>query len=193
MNEAEEDFRQFVISRWSSLVGVAFLVTTDRGAAEDCVQEALARVHRRWERLTRDGAPEAYVMRSVINAALSWRRRRRVAEVPLDSTLDPAVYDVDPDGPDPALVRALRSLPPRMRAVIVLRFIEDCSEATTAAILGCSVGTVKSTSSRALARLRTALGQEDDGLRYHGRVRQQSRVMPTHLQGAGVPIRRERA
>src|SRR5215213_1850198 len=99
--DREREFRDFVNARWGSLVGTAYLVTADRGVAEDCVQEALARVHRRWRVLQEDGEPVAYARRAVLNAALSWRRRRRIAEVPLDAGINPAapedpVWAVDP-------------------------------------------------------------------------------------------------
>jgi RNA polymerase sigma-70 factor (sigma-E family) len=160
----DDDFRAFVDARWPALVATAYLVTADRGIAEDCAQEALARVHRRWRRLQAEGAPAAYARRAVMNAALSWRRRRRVAEIPLPPDLDQlvpqaAVLAGDPgEELDPALVAALRSLPPRMRAAVVLRHVEDLSEAETARVLGCSVGNVKSATHRGLARLRVALG-----------------------------------
>lgn len=165
-----DGFREFVESRWSSLVGTAYLVTADRGLAEDCVQEALTRVHRRWRALQREGNPEAYARRSVVNAALSWRRRRRVAEVPLPSAADlPAPADSGARL-DAELIQALRALPPRMRAVVVLRYVEDRSEADTAELLGCTTGTVKSSAHRGLARLRhhleslsAALGATDGG------------------------------
>ncbi|MGI8694572.1 MAG: SigE family RNA polymerase sigma factor [Geodermatophilaceae bacterium] len=168
--DGDDGFRDFVESRWGTLVATAYLVTADRGVAEDCVQEALARVHRRWRALQREGDPEAYARRSVINAALSWRRRRRVAEVPLPSAGDPPAPADASARLDAELMRALRALPPRMRAVVVLRYVEDRSEVETADLLGCSVGTVKSTGHRGLARLRqyleslpTALGAADGG------------------------------
>jgi RNA polymerase sigma-70 factor (sigma-E family) len=159
MDDDEADFRNFVTARWPALVRTAYLITTDLGTAEDCVQEALTRVHRRWRKLRRDGRPEAYTHRAVINAALSWRRRRRVREVPLTSSEQTAAAPVDEslDGLDAALLAALRSLPPQMRATVVLRYLEDQSEAETARLLGCSIGTVKSAGSRGVARLRSAL------------------------------------
>jgi RNA polymerase sigma-70 factor (sigma-E family) len=156
----DDGFRAFVNMRWPSLVVTAYLITADRGVAEDCVQEALARVHRRWNRIPQ-GAAVAYSHRAVVNAALSWRRRRRVAEVALEPGFDRAgASGADADGVDPALLAALRSLPPRMRAAVVLRYLEDLSEAETARVLGCSVGTVKSATHRGVARLRTALGDQ---------------------------------
>jgi RNA polymerase sigma factor (sigma-70 family) len=119
------------------------------------LQVALARVAVRWTRL-RDGAPEAYLRRTMINELTSWRRRRRYHEHPAAQL---------PDGADAgdlasvvvrrvAVGRALVQLTPAQRAVLVLRFYEDLSEAETAAILGCAIGTVKSRSHAALARLR---------------------------------------
>ena len=167
--DREREFRDFVNARWPSLVGTAYLVTADRGVAEDCVQEALARVHRRWRVLREDGEPVAYARRAVLNAALSWRRRRRIAEVPLDASVDPAAPEDPAWAVDPELMAALRSLPPRMRAAVVLRFLEDHSEAETAALLGCSVGTVKSATSRGIARLREVLERDGESVRVGGR------------------------
>jgi RNA polymerase sigma-70 factor (sigma-E family) len=156
----DDGFDGFVSGRWGPLVATAYLVTGDRGVAEDCVQEALVRMHRRWGRIEPAGRV-AYANRAAINAALSWRRRRRVAEVPFDV----ALHDVgrnadDPDGVDPRLLAALLTLAPRARAAVVLRFLEDRSEAQTAEILGCSVGTVKSLTSRGVARLRRTLDED---------------------------------
>jgi RNA polymerase sigma-70 factor (sigma-E family) len=138
------------------------LITTDRGIAEDCVQEAMTRVHRHWRRVRRDGKPAAYAHQAVVNAALSWRRRRRIREVPLtpvDHATRAAIEEVGQgiDDVDSTLLAALRSLPPQMRAAVALRYLEDRSEAETARLLGCSVGTVKSATSRGVARLRSAL------------------------------------
>jgi RNA polymerase sigma-70 factor (sigma-E family) len=162
MDDDEADFREFVTTRWASLVSTAFLITTDAGIAEDCVQEAMARVHRHWRRVRQDGKPAAYAHRAVLNAALSWRRRRRIREVPLSllERVDPAAtepVDQSLSGVDDALLAALRSLPPLMRATVALRYLEDRSEAETAHLLGCSVGTVKSSGSKGVARLRAAL------------------------------------
>jgi RNA polymerase sigma-70 factor (sigma-E family) len=155
--EDDDGFRAFVNGRWPSLVATAYLITADRGIAEDCVQEALAKMHRRWPGLRDGGAPAAYAHRSVVNAALSWRRRRRVAEVPFTPGFDRPATAPDDAGVDPVLLAALRSLPPRMRAAVVLRYLEDRSESDTAELLGCSVGTVKSATHRGVARLRAAL------------------------------------
>ena len=136
----DDGFEAFVAARWGPLVGTAYLVTGDRGIAEDCVQEALVRMHRRWRRVNARGQV-AYANRAVMNAALSWRRRRRLAEVPLNVDAHaPAQEPGDPTDVDPRLLAALWSLPPRARAAVVLRFLEDRSEVETASILGCSVG-----------------------------------------------------
>jgi RNA polymerase sigma-70 factor (sigma-E family) len=162
MDDDEADFREFVTARWSSLVGTAYLITTDRPIAEDCVQEALTRVHRHWRRVRKDGKPAAYTHQAVVNAALSWRRRRRIREVPFSpvehadgralENLDNGITQMDD-----VLVAALRSLAPQMRAAVVLRYLEDRSEAETARLLGCSLGSVKSSTSRGVARLRSVL------------------------------------
>jgi RNA polymerase sigma-70 factor (sigma-E family) len=155
--DAEEAFRAFVNARWRALVATAWLVTADRQIAEDCVQEALVGVHRHWPRVHRDGNPEAYARRATLNSALSWRRKRRLREITLDQVPDVRAVAVDHDEFDPDLVAALRALPPRMRAVVALRFVEDRSEAETATLLGCSLGTVKSTAHKGLAKLRQTL------------------------------------
>ncbi len=158
----DEGFEAFVTARWGPLVATAYLVTADRGIAEDCVQEALTRVHRRWRAVAKDGNPEAYARRAALNAALSWRRRRRIAEVPLAQGNDgPAVSDGG-ERLDDDLLAGLGALPPRMRAVVVLRYVEDRSEAETADLLGCSVGNVKSARSRGLARLREHIRNRSD-------------------------------
>jgi RNA polymerase sigma-70 factor (sigma-E family) len=157
----EDGFRDFVNARWPSLVATAYLITADRGVAEDCVQEALSRLHGRWPRLRDGGSPVAYAHRSAVNAALSWRRRRRIKEVPFEPGFDRAGVAPDADtSVDPILLAALRSLPPRMRAAVALRYLEDRSESDTAELLGCSVGTVKSATHRGVARLRAALGED---------------------------------
>lgn len=162
MDDDEADFRTLLTTRWASLVATAYLITTDRGIAEDCVQEAMVRVERHWKRVRHD-RPAAYAHQAVVNAALSWRRRRRIREVPLIPAEHSAVPASEPvkhslDDVDDVLLAALRSLPPQMRAAVALRYLEDRSEAETAHLLGCSIGTVKSSTSRGVARLRIALG-----------------------------------
>jgi RNA polymerase sigma-70 factor (sigma-E family) len=157
--ESDEQFRLFVRHQWGPLNRTAYLLTGDSGAAEDLVQSALEKTHRHWGRILRKDAPEVYVRRVMVNTAISWRRRRRPLEVPLLAS------DAAEPVPDAyarvehrqQLLGALRKLPRRTRAILVLRYFEDLSEADTAQILGCSVGSVKSQASRGLARLRAQL------------------------------------
>jgi RNA polymerase sigma-70 factor (sigma-E family) len=152
---AEAAFREFVATSGSRLLRTAYLLTGDRGHAEDLVQLALERTASRWSGLA--GSPEAFARAVLLHAATDrWRRRRaRVQEV-FDEVHEPRVTD----GTDQLLLRralfaALRQLPPQQRAVLVLRYFVDLSEKETARELDVSVGTVKSTASRALERLRT--------------------------------------
>lgn len=158
MRDAE--FTDFVTHRSPTLLRSAYLLCGgDHAAAEDLLQEVLERVFPRWRRI-RDN-PDAYVRAAMVNAATNrWRRRgRRVAEAPL--AVDGPQPEVD--GPEQhvltqdLVVRALATLPPRMRAVLVLRFFDDLSAADTATVMRCGVGTVKSQTSRGLARLREHL------------------------------------
>lgn len=152
----EEEFREFVTARWHALVRSAYLLTGDRGHAEDLVQGALERAHRRWKRVD---DPERYVRRVLVTAAASrWRRVARRPETLTEHLPETAGPDQHARADDrDAVRRALATLPPRTRAVLVLRYVEDLSEADTAALLGCSVGSVKSQASRGLARLRSDL------------------------------------
>ena len=157
-SEDDERFRLFVREQWGPLTRTAYLLTGDRGTSEDLVQSALEKTHRHWGRILRRDAPEVYVRRVMVNTAISWRRRRRVAELPLlaaDSA--PAPDDYDRAESRQQILLALRQLPPKTRAILVLRYFEDLSEADIARVLGCSTGSVKSQASRGLARLRTQL------------------------------------
>jgi RNA polymerase sigma-70 factor (sigma-E family) len=149
------DFATFVEARWPALVRYAFALTGDRGHAEDVVQQALERCWRRWRSVRPDGC-EAYVRTTVARLVISRWRARRVTETQLGGTDRPVAGDpAESYALRDALWRALGELPPRMRAVVVLRFVEDLSEAQTAELLGCSIGSVKSHASRGVARLRT--------------------------------------
>jgi RNA polymerase sigma-70 factor (sigma-E family) len=153
--DGDESFRRFVVEQRRSLLRSAYLLTGDRGHAEDLVQTALLKTYRHWDRVAGRGDPTAYVHRVLVTTSTSWWRRLASTEQVIASVPDRAA---DPGWEhDDELVRALRDLPPRMRAVVVLRFYEDLSEAQTAEVLGCSVGTVKTQSSRAMARLRELL------------------------------------
>jgi RNA polymerase sigma-70 factor (sigma-E family) len=137
------------------MVRLAYGLTGDQGHAEDVAQAAFARAYASWSRVARTGDPDAYVRKIVINENLSRFRKRRVAESLVGAVPEgPAPSAADPLADSEALLRALRRLGARQRAVIVLRYWMDMSEAETAAALNCSVGTVKSQASRALATLR---------------------------------------
>jgi RNA polymerase sigma-70 factor (sigma-E family) len=154
-------FEEFAAAHGDGLVKLAFAIGGDRHRAEDAGQEALARVYQRWSRLD---APLAYARRTVINAAYD-DRRRVVRE---DRAMQEAGRQPTPALPHPQdrlndrglLMAALDDLPPRQRAVIVLRYGSGLSEAQTAATLEISIGTVKSQTARALARMREALASE---------------------------------
>jgi RNA polymerase sigma-70 factor (sigma-E family) len=156
--ESDDEFREFMRGRWPAMVRLAYGLTGDLGHAEDVAQAAFARAYASWSRVARTGDPDAYVRRIVINENHSRFRRRRVAESLVDAVPEPSrqrgADTADSLSDSEALLKALRRLGPRQRAVIVLRFWMDMSEAETAAALGCSVGTVKSQASRALAALR---------------------------------------
>jgi RNA polymerase sigma-70 factor (sigma-E family) len=158
----DDGFRAFVERWWAPLTRTAYLLTGDRGHAEDLVQAALEKTHRKWNRVSAMEVPEAYVRRAMVNTAISWRRRRRVTEVPLlPSDVVPAGDEYRRVEQRQQVVAALRKLPPKMRAVLVLRYFEDLSEQDVADTLGCSVGTVKSQASRGLDRLRARFGPAD--------------------------------
>jgi RNA polymerase sigma-70 factor (sigma-E family) len=162
----EENFRDFVGARAPALSRAAYLLTGDHHLAQDLVQSALAATYQHWSRV-QAGNPEAYVRRAMHHAHVSWWRKRRPPEV---------AASAEATGGDEAeattlrltVVAALRVLAPRQRAVIVLRYFEDLTEAQTAAALGCSVGTVKRLHFDALARLRS---------------------LAPHLLTEGVPLR----
>ena len=153
----EAEFEAFVAARSDALLRVGFLLTADRGHAEDLLQTALLKAYRHWGRISGED-PYPYVRRVLVTSAASWRRRRATQEI----VALPAHEWSEPDRTDDVAERdrmatALATLPPRMRAVLVLRYGEDLGEAATAAALGCSVNTVKSQTTRGLARLRAAL------------------------------------
>lgn len=159
MSGVEYDFGAFVAARATSLLRVAYLACGDATEAEDLLQTALERTYRSWDRVRHD-SPEPYVRRVIINTAISRARRRAILSIiPMHSPPERSARATDVDLRH-VLMEALRALPPRQRAVIVLRYWEDLSETQTAEVLGCSVGTVKSQASKAMAKLRSALGRE---------------------------------
>lgn len=164
------DFAQFYAAAWPRLLRTTYAVAGDRQRAEDALQTAFAQAYARWARVSRAQDPLAYVRKMAVNAALAQHRlafTRR--EHPGDT---PERSEAAPD--DAVLVRdevwpAVRALPPRQRAVVVLRYYEDLSERQIAEVLRCRPGTVKSQAAAALATLRARLG-EDAPAREEGRA-----------------------
>ncbi|ACU69613.1 RNA polymerase, sigma-24 subunit, ECF subfamily [Catenulispora acidiphila DSM 44928] len=155
-------FVEFVAARSAALFRTAVLIVGDRHAAEDLVQGALERAYRHWDRVAAMDAPEAYVRRILANLAADHHRRRGRGALPLmehDGAAPDAYPDVDEHD---AVIRILSQLPPRMRAVLVLRYYDDLTEAQIAEALGISVGTVKSQAARALAKLREAMAAHEE-------------------------------
>lgn len=154
--EAPDSFAEFVRDRHVELLRFAYVLTGDRHLAEDLVQDALERTGLSWRRIRRTDDPEGYVRATIVNRHLnrlrSLRRERLVADPP-----ETGYADREPA--DDQTWRLLATLPRQQRAVLVLRFYLDYSEAQIAATLGCSVGTVKSNASRAMAKLRTSLNE----------------------------------
>lgn len=140
----DREFATYVATRQRSLLRTAWLLCGDWPAAEDLVQTALLRAWRRWDRVIATGDPDAYVRRVVVTGYLSARRRRWTGELPTAALPETAAVDGygAADLRD-ALGRVLPALPRGQRAVLVLRHYEDLTEVQTAAVLGCSVGTVK--------------------------------------------------
>jgi RNA polymerase sigma-70 factor (sigma-E family) len=154
----EAGFEEFVATRSDDLLRTAVLLTRDRGHAEDLLQTALVKAYRRWNRISGED-PYPYVRKILVSCAASWRRLRTTQEIVSLPAHDPPGPDVNEGLADrEQMADALATLPPRMRAVLVLRYGEDLSEAATAEALGCSVSTVKSQTARGLARLRALLG-----------------------------------
>jgi len=161
----DEGFAEFVHGRQSSLLRTAWLLTGSTAQAEDLVQHALMKTLPRWAQLSRDGFPEAYVRRVMMNAFLTWRRRLASHERPRSDVGEMATEERGYAHVDArlSLKSALSDLPRGQRAAVVLRYYEGLSEAETAEVLGCSVGTVKSQAWKGLLELRskmTADGEE---------------------------------
>ena len=163
---AEDDaFERFVAEHSPALLRSAYALTGDRGYAEDLVQAALMRTYRHWERVISADSPFAYAHRILFTTYHSGRRRRRVREV-FGMKADPTVMapHQELDERD-RIERSLQELTPGQRAVIVLRFLEDRTVEETAHLLGCSLGTVKSQTARAIARLRLSTQLHPDEAR----------------------------
>jgi RNA polymerase sigma-70 factor (sigma-E family) len=152
------EFDDFVRTRSTGLLRLAYLLTGDRHAAEDLLQEVLERMFVSWRRI--GTAPEAYARRALVNRSVNrWRHRgRRAAETALGAFEASAPDHSEGVAVRDAVVTALRDLPPRQRAAVVLRYLDDLPVQEVAAALNCSVGTVKTHTSRGLDRLRAVLG-----------------------------------
>ena len=151
----DQEFSAYMAARQPALLRTAYLLTGDHAGAEDLVQAALAKLYLSWDRVREREAVDGYVRRIMVNEHHSlWRRAWKRREHTTRTVPERAVHDEYDDGRSDALWEFVRSLPPRQRAVVVLRYYEELSEAETAAVLGVSVGTVKSQTSRALAALR---------------------------------------
>ena len=158
---AESDFDEMFPDLFRAAYRVAYRLLGSREDAADCAQEACARACVRWDKLARSGSPLPWVIRVSGNAAIDrWRRQRTAAATPAGR--DEAQAGPDADRVD--LRRALDGLSRRQREVVVLRYLADVSEAETAILLGCSIGSVKTHAARGLAALRTALTIEDEDL-----------------------------
>ena len=154
---ARQDFAEFVAARSRQLTRLAYVLTGDQHAGEDLLQNALVKAAANWGRI--HTAPEAYVRRIMYREQISWvRRRARRRETVMAQVPEPATAD-DAASVEArlALRDALLALPPRRRAVLVLRYLEDLPESQVAEILGCSIGTVRSQNHKAVTQLRLAL------------------------------------
>ena len=155
-------FTEFVRRHQPGLLRTAYLLAGDHASAEDLLQTALLKTYAHWHRVE---DPAAFTRRVLVNTQTSWLRRlasteRPTPELPDRAAPETELYDERKDD----IVRALATLPPRMRAAVVLRFYEDRTEADVAALMGCAVGTVKSQTAKGLARLRTLLDEPTGGL-----------------------------
>jgi len=160
-------FEEFMAARLTSLLRFATVLAGDRDLAADMVQEVMVRVYQRWRGIGRLEHPDAYVRRMVLNQYLSWRRRKGVqAVVPVadltglaGAAADHAVLSAE----RAALFQRLAGLPRRQRAVLVLRYYEQLTDAEIAELLGCTPGTVRVYASRALAKLRVEMAVGEGG------------------------------
>mgnify|MGYP002403144415 CR=1 FL=1 len=174
--ERDEEFTAYLAARQPSLLRTAYLLTGDRHQAEDILQTALAKLYLAWDKVNDRGSIDAYVRRIMVNENNSlwrrpWKKREYATEVIPEGEAHHDTYD---EGLGSALWDVVQSLPPKARAVVVLRYYEQMTEAETAEVLGISVGTVKSQCSRALASLRERVPAElhpahDLGAREEGR------------------------
>lgn len=164
MRSHDAEYADFVRARGTALLRTAHLLASNPAQAEDLLQISLTKTYLAWPRLRDPGAAEAYTRRVLANASISWwRQKLNRLERPVDVLPDHGVEHPASDLAErAAMMDALRRLSPQQRAVLVLRYYEDQSEAQIAATLGVSTGSVKSHASRGLARLRVLLGEGGD-------------------------------
>jgi RNA polymerase sigma-70 factor (sigma-E family) len=149
-------FEEFARARLPALLAFAMVLSGQRATAEDIAQEVLIRAHARWDRIGKMDRPELYVRKMIMNEFLSWRRRswRLIPSAdPVDDLTAMADYP-SAHAEHQALLARIARLPRRQRAVLVLRYYEDRSDAEIADLLGCTPGSVRAYASRALAKLR---------------------------------------
>jgi RNA polymerase sigma-70 factor (sigma-E family) len=158
---APADFREFAVARAGQLFRIAFLMCGNWHEAEDLVQTTLARLFVAWNRVQRRDCVDTYARKVMLNAYLSQRRLKRSAETPTAEFGDIGGPDVDADL-RMTLLAALRQLPPRSRAVVVLRYVDDHSIESVAQLMGVSTAAVKSLNSRGIAQLRKLLSTDKD-------------------------------
>jgi RNA polymerase sigma-70 factor (sigma-E family) len=159
----DDEFTRFVRADNAALMRTAWLLTGDRGLAEDLVQSALTRAYGQWAKVQRADDRSAYVQRLMINLHLSWRRRLTNSERVVESVPDRGAADDQSAHAERDRMRtALSHLPLRARTAVVLRYFEDLSEAETARLMGCSVSTVNNHVTRGLAALRALLTTPGD-------------------------------
>jgi len=167
MTDRDADFTAYLEARQGRLLRTAYLLTGDQHQAEDLVQTSLAKLYLAWDRVHDRESVDAYVRRIMVNEHNSlWRRAWRRREQPTDQVPEVATVPPAYDGVGVALWAAVQTLPRKARAVLVLRYYEELTEAETAEVLGIAVGTVKSQTSRALATLRERVADDQTiGLR----------------------------
>lgn len=167
MSGRDGEFREFMRDHASLLHQSAYLLCGDWHLAHDLVQDTLVKAYQHWPRVRQADRPDAYVRRILLNEARGrWRRRERTMPVP---RFPEGREPVAPDATDEiarraGLLQALLVLPLRQRATVILRYLEGMSERETAAVLGCSEGTVKSQSARALSTMRSFLDRTESTL-----------------------------
>jgi RNA polymerase sigma-70 factor (sigma-E family) len=166
----DTSYVEFVTGRWPALFRLSYLLTGAHEPAEDLLQSVLMKAYASWGRIHRMESPDAYIRRMLVNGAISagtrgWRREHPTEQVPETARAGHEQGYVD----RAALWPVVQTLPPRQRAVVVLRYYEDLSEAQTAEVMDCAVGTVKSQVSQGLRRLREQLGADA------------ARLLPTEL------------